>query len=338
VTSVNVDRIRHSLIQWIVQCQIPFRGISNEYFQELLLCLQPSLGRYIPTSHQTIADWVKEDFLEAKIYLNRQLLVAKSQIHLSFDIWTSPACRAIIGVCAHFLAPNLTLSHALLAIKEIEGLHSGENIASVISQVIQDWELQDKVGVFIGDNAGNIDTAVECLVSEFWPNEVGMEARRARCFAHIINLAAKDFLFGKNCEAFVTEMNDLEQDSMNDEAFLAREQERWRRQGVIGKFHNICRFIRQNPQRRQEFTKLVQATLDSGNKSLLLLSSHLLIMKSTSLYCKHTQRYKEGQSEKERKRILKRSERIPGREVAQQSSSFQPSRGLQIRESWFPVC
>jgi hypothetical protein len=75
------------------------------------------------------------------------------------------------------------------------------------------------------------------------------------------------------------EMNDLEQDSMNDEAFLVREQERWRRQGVIGKFHNICRFIRQNPQRRQEFTKLVQATLDSGNKSLLLLLSHLLIMK-----------------------------------------------------------
>ena len=149
----------------------------------------------------------------------------------------------------------------------------------MISQVIQDWELQDKVGVFIGDNAGNIDTAVECLVGEFWPNEVGIEARRARCFAHIINLAAKAFLFGKNCEAFVIEMNDLEQDSMNDEAFLAREQERWRRQGVIGKFHNICRFIRQNPQRRQEFTKLVQATLDSGNKSLLLLLSHLLIMK-----------------------------------------------------------
>ena len=121
VTSVNVDRIRHSLIQWVVQCQIPFRGISNEYFRELLLCLQPSLGRYIPTSHQTIADWVKEDFLEAKIYLNSQLLVAKSQIHLSFDIWTSPACRAILGVCAHFLALNLTLSHALLAIKEIEG-------------------------------------------------------------------------------------------------------------------------------------------------------------------------------------------------------------------------
>jgi hypothetical protein len=70
--------------------------------------------------------------------------------------------------------------------------------------------LQDKVGVFIGDNVGNIDTAVECLVGEFWLNEVGIEARRARCFAYIINLAVKAFLFSKNCEAFMIEMNDLE--------------------------------------------------------------------------------------------------------------------------------
>jgi hypothetical protein len=131
--------------------------------------------------------------------------------------------------------------------REIEGVHNGENIASVISQVIQEFNLSDKLGVFIGDNVGNIDTVVECLVGEFWPNEVGMEARRARCIAHIINLAAKAFLFGNNCEAFVTEMNDLEQDSMNDEVHLVREQERWRQQGVIGKFHNICRYIRQNP-------------------------------------------------------------------------------------------
>jgi hypothetical protein len=240
--------------------------------------LQPSLERYIPQSHSTIADWVKEDFLEARIELTSQLAIARSQIHLSFDIWTSPACRAILGVCAHFLTPNLTLSHALIGIREIEGVHNGENIASVISQVIQEFNLSDKLGVFIGDNSGNIDTAVECLVGEFWPNEVGMETRRARCIAHIINLAAKAFLFGNNCDAFVTEMNDLEQNSMNDEAHLVREQERWRQQGVIGKFHNICRYIRQNPQRRQDFMKFIRTCLDLGTrKTLFSLSIYLLI-------------------------------------------------------------
>jgi hypothetical protein len=250
VTPVNIDRVRRALIRWIVQCQIPFRGVSNKYFRDFLLCLQPSLERYIPQSHSIITDWVKEDFLEARMELTSQLAVVKSQIHLSFDIWTSPACRAILGVCAHFLAPDLTLSHALIAMREIEGVHNGENIALVMNQVIQEFNLPDKLGVFIGDNAGNIDTAVECLVGNYWPNEVGMEARRARCIAHIINLAVKAFIFGQNCEAFVTEMNDLEQESMTDEAHLVREQARWRQQGVIGKFHNICRYIRQNPQRR----------------------------------------------------------------------------------------
>jgi hypothetical protein len=78
VTPVNIDRIRRTLVRWIVQCQIPFRGVSNEYFRVFLLCLQPSLERYIPQSHSTIADWVKEDFLEARIELTSQLAIARS--------------------------------------------------------------------------------------------------------------------------------------------------------------------------------------------------------------------------------------------------------------------
>lgn len=94
------------------------------------------------------------------------------------------------------------------------------------------------------------------------------DSRRARCIAHIINLAAKAFVFGEDCEAFINEMSD---NSLVDEEALQLERAQWRKQGVIGKFHNICRFIRQSPQRRQEFVKLVQKTLDSGTKLLLFV-------------------------------------------------------------------
>ena len=72
--------------------------------------------------------------------------------------------------------------------------------------MVLEFEIEDRVGVYVGDNAGNVDTAVEALVRRFQPNE-SEKGRRLRCCGHIINLAAKVFLLGTNCEAFEDKIN-----------------------------------------------------------------------------------------------------------------------------------
>jgi hypothetical protein len=267
LNQVDIERFRELLVRWIVQCQIPFRAIQRSQFSDLLLCAAPSLKSYLASSPSTIKSWVLNDYLKAFEQVKSRLSDSNSKIHLSFDIWTSPSCSAIIAVCAHFLGKNLRLCHPLLAMKEISGHQEGEAIAEVLKSVIDQWGLRaEQLGVWVGDNAGNVDTAIKVLVRDLLPQET--YSRRSRCLGHIINLAAKAFLLGKDCEACEEEEAIAEQRVGNAQQ-LATQQRRWRERGPVGKFHNVVAFIRASPQRRNEFglaVKTVIATTEANGK------------------------------------------------------------------------
>jgi hypothetical protein len=139
----------------------PLYQCRKHCFRDILLALQPSLDKYLIKSHHSISKWVKDDYLAARQRLKSLLSQSRSRIHLSFDAWTSPNCKSILGICAHFLTPSFELRHALVGFKEIVGVHDGENLAEYLITLIFELGIGDNFGVFIGDNAGNIDTAVE---------------------------------------------------------------------------------------------------------------------------------------------------------------------------------
>jgi hypothetical protein len=56
------------------------------------------------------------------------------------------------------------LEQVVLAIKEIEGNHKGENLAPVLIEVIRDWEIAQKLGYMVMDNASNNDTIMQALL------------------------------------------------------------------------------------------------------------------------------------------------------------------------------
>jgi len=47
------------------------------------------------------------------------------------------------------------------AIREISGKHNGENLAAVVMEVIKEWNIQEKLGYFMMDNAENNDTMMK---------------------------------------------------------------------------------------------------------------------------------------------------------------------------------
>ena len=84
--------------------------------------------------------------------------------------------------------------------------------------MIQWFELEQILGVFIGDNAGNVDTAVKALVRRFRLDS--SKGRRARCCGHIINLAAKAFLLRNDCKIFIDEIDAAEHRAVRDKQYL----------------------------------------------------------------------------------------------------------------------
>jgi hypothetical protein len=126
-------------------------------------------------------------------------------------------------------------------------------MGSLLIEIIKDYDLQEHLGYFITDNASSNDTCVEYILSTFLPNlsETERKQRRLRCFGHILNLACHSYLYGRDPESFEMEVVLLDALDRENEKLKA-----WRKQGPIGKLHNIVVFIRRSPQRREAFLRL----------------------------------------------------------------------------------
>jgi hypothetical protein len=84
----------------------------------------------------------------------------------------------------------------------VKGSYSGENIAEAVIPIIIVLGIKDQLGFFIGDNIGLNNTTIRVILRKLRPNIKDPDSRRVRCLGHIINLAAKAFLFNNNKESF----------------------------------------------------------------------------------------------------------------------------------------
>ena len=253
VSRVNFARFKLLLIQWIVYCHIAFSQIENEYFRGFLSLLHEGIASLIP-GRKTIRKWIIEEFATRKRSLRHELRKARSNIHLSFDLWTSPNCYAIMAICGHYIDRTGARKTTLLAMRRVEGEHSGENMAAVVLKVIREYRIGRRIGYFMLDNASSNDTCVDCVLRTLFPHftKKQRERRRLRCLGHVINLAAQTFLLGTKAETTIDEL---------EIAYLREDFEKiaaiWKRHGALGRLHNIIRYIRMTPQRREEFRRIV---------------------------------------------------------------------------------
>lgn len=201
-------------------------------------------------------------FHDRKVLLAENMREARSNIHLSFDMWTSSNSLAFVAVVAHYIDDNLKLQTTLIGLRRVIGSHSGETVAEQVVQVIREYGFEKKLGYFVSDHTTSNDTCVEAILTEIRPDLTRRE-RRLRCVGHIINLAAQAFLYGKEEEAFSAEVHGVARI-----ADIKKQLELWRKKGPIGKLHNIVTFIRRSPQRREQFRSMEVSQFDLDNESM----------------------------------------------------------------------
>jgi hypothetical protein len=238
-----------ALVAFICCAQIAFSIVENEWFVALLVSTSNVIPQVLPTSHNTVRSWVIDSYKQKKQTIKRMVHKARSKIHLSFDLWSSPNYLAIAAIVAHFINADWTVSTVLLAFRDLEGPHSGENIATVITAVCQEYLITDRLGCFVLDNATNNDTCIAQLAREFKWDKKEVTERRLRCFGHIINLVAQEFVFGGKADIFQQSLAAANQDIELDVPKL------WELRGPIGKLHYIVVWILRTPQRRKQFAR-----------------------------------------------------------------------------------
>ncbi|KAK2922896.1 hypothetical protein FoTM2_017136 [Fusarium oxysporum f. sp. vasinfectum] len=192
--SIEPDQLEALYVRFITACSLPFRLVECPEFRALLAYINNDIETWLPDTHDTVKTWIMRQYECQKERVKQRIQSAKSRIHISCDLWTSPNSLAILGVVAHYVTEDGQLEHHVLALKDIDSL-------------LRRYDIQ-----------------------------YDPKVHRLRCQGHIINLAAKAFLF-------VTDNEKLELDDPG----------RGGKKGPLGKIHNFVVFIQRSVQRSQKF-------------------------------------------------------------------------------------
>ncbi|KAF7568865.1 Dimer-Tnp-hAT domain containing protein [Pyrenophora tritici-repentis] len=240
----SVEKFKELLIRWIVYCHIAFFQLENQYFRELLLFLNPALLNHLPKAAKTIRSWVMNAFISKKQQLREDLHHSRSRISISFDLWTSPNPYAILGVVAMWIDTTGMRRVTALGMRRIYGEHTGENLGSVVLELLEEYDISaqpvtisgDQIGYFMLDNASANDTAVEFILKDLcpWMKSKQRRHRRLRCLGHVINLCCQAFLMGRNCEKYLAKL-----EKHHQRGDYTKVEELWKKFGCLGRLHNL---------------------------------------------------------------------------------------------------
>jgi hypothetical protein len=194
----------------------------------------------------TLKRYISSAYDQALPAVESELASASLKINLSFDLWTSPNRRlSLLGVVAHYLDKRFEPRALLLALPRMTGTHTAVSLSTQLVTILDHYKLRDRFGYAITDNASENRACLDLLVQE-----LGFDAaqRHVRCMGHIINLVAHKVLFGSDVESFEYELSNATAEAV--------ELMTWRRTGLIGKLHNLIRYIGHSSNRQDAFVKL----------------------------------------------------------------------------------
>jgi hypothetical protein len=228
------DHFQRLLLEWVVDANISFRQPEHRRLRRVFEYLNPSVAATnAHISHDTVRRRIVDLHLRQKTRIIEHLKSFPGQIHIAFDGWRSRNRHALYGIVCFYIDRHGAPSKLVLGLPELKISHSGENIAAQIVEILESYEILDRVGYITLDNAGNMDTATEEIAGALG---VDPKKRRVRCFGHVLNLVVKALLFGHKAEAFEAEMD-------GGPSLDAAQHEIWRKKGPIGKLHNLVHWI-----------------------------------------------------------------------------------------------
>lgn len=92
------------------------------------------------------------------VYKDRLKAVLSTVPKVSFtlDGWTSPYQKSFLAVTAHWISDDWQLQDVLLGFEQIEGSHTSEVLMQGFIDVLERFNLQQKVMAITSDNASNV--------------------------------------------------------------------------------------------------------------------------------------------------------------------------------------
>src|SRR5450755_3750008 len=149
-----------------------------------------------------------------KIKLKKEIHKQSINIfHISFDLWTAPNTIPLMAVVIHYTDPSFRNCTKLITLRRFHESHSGENMVTLLMQVLKEFEIEERFRYFITDNAISNDLCIDFTLEDLFPDLISAEReyRRLRYYGHVLNLACITYFYGHDAESFEAEhmVNDI---------------------------------------------------------------------------------------------------------------------------------
>ncbi|CAG9840680.1 unnamed protein product [Diabrotica balteata] len=181
ITLLKKQKINDLIINMIVKDLQPMSIVDDTGFKELIMGLESSYcmpSRFIITN-----SFLPQKYDQKKEKL-KALLTKTNAITLTTDSWTAQHSHtSYIGYTAHFITDEWILYSCLLRIHQYDESHTAEHLKEELINVVNEWEIFNKVFAVTSDNAPNVKAAIRLTD---WGHII--------CFAHNINLVVQSGL------------------------------------------------------------------------------------------------------------------------------------------------
>jgi hypothetical protein len=171
----------------VVNREIPVSFVDAKEFREMINMINPAAYTLL-SKRTTISDGILDKYRSTRAAITN-LLSSVSHISITCDGWTTPTNVSMLGVTAHWIDSNFIMRGITLALKVIDGPHTGSNLASLLKHTLDSFNITERLYCITADNASN-NTTMGTALATMIPQFDGSQNIHG-CVAHVLNLVAK---------------------------------------------------------------------------------------------------------------------------------------------------
>lgn len=144
----NRPRFIRALISLCARRRLPLNATDWPQLQELILAGNLAIQDLMKLSRRTLMQLLQANHLEYRTQLQTAIQDAVGQIHFSTDMWTSPARRGHLAICAQWVDDDYKLRKARLGLPCVRYGHGGERQAMHVFDVLKGYGITTRIGFF----------------------------------------------------------------------------------------------------------------------------------------------------------------------------------------------
>ena len=133
-------------------------------------------------------------FLDMTVQRQQQTVLdrlpPRSRLSIALDCWTSPLRQAFMAITGYFLDQDREYREVLLGFEPLHGSHTGSNLSTTVSQILEEYGIAERILSITTDNATNNNTMMMGVHDTIQSQGLSdASVFRIPCIAHVLQLS-----------------------------------------------------------------------------------------------------------------------------------------------------